>query len=127
MATRQEIDSEITQTLGGVPGWLASYPDGQLEDAWGKLRWTMTDSKLSGRDKALISFGAAAAIHCPYCTPFHGAQFRLAGMGDEEIQEASSTAQMVAGFSAYLHGISYDVDKFKEELAGAVEHIKKNS
>ena len=48
-------------------------------------------------------------------------------MGDEEIQEASSTAQAVASFSAYLHGISYDVDTFKEELAGAVEHIKKNS
>ena len=47
-------------------------------------------------------------------------------MGDEEIQEASSAAQAVVGFSSYFHGIDYDVGKFKEELAGAVEHIKRN-
>ena len=33
-------------------------------------------------------------------------------------------ADMVVGFSTYFHGIGYSVDKFKEELAAAVEHIK---
>jgi hypothetical protein len=66
MATRQELDSQITQTLGGVPGWLESMPDEQLEHLWGMLTWMLGDSKLSARDKALVSFGAASAVHCPY-------------------------------------------------------------
>lgn len=66
MATRQEILDRITSTLGGVPDWFASFPDPQLEHMWGMLGWVMSDSKLSGRDKALVSFGAAAAARCPY-------------------------------------------------------------
>ncbi len=66
MATRQEVYDEITATLGGVPGWLASYPDDQIERAWGTLTWALSDTKLSARDKALVSFGAAAAVQCRY-------------------------------------------------------------
>jgi hypothetical protein len=29
--TRQEILDQISQTLGGVPGWLDGLPDSQLE------------------------------------------------------------------------------------------------
>ena len=45
-------------------------------------------------------------------------------MGDAEIQEASATAQTVVGFSAYLHGIDYDVAQFKRELEAAVAYVK---
>jgi hypothetical protein len=45
--TRQEILAQITETIGGVPGWLDGVPDPQ-------------------RDKALAAFGAAAANHCAY-------------------------------------------------------------
>jgi hypothetical protein len=45
-------------------------------------------------------------------------------MGDAEIQEASATAQTVVGFSAYLHGITYDVEQFKRELDAAVAHVR---
>ena len=31
MVSRQEILNQITETLGGVPGWLNSFPDSQLE------------------------------------------------------------------------------------------------
>ena len=63
---RQEALDQIQQTLGAVPGWLAGLPDPQLEHQWGMIAWLLGDSKLSGRDKALVSFGAAAAAHCPY-------------------------------------------------------------
>ena len=63
---RQEILNQITQTLGGVPGWLDSVPDPQLEHVWGHTLWFLSDSKLSARDKALAAFGAAAAGHCEY-------------------------------------------------------------
>ena len=66
MASRNEILNQITSTLGGVPGWLEGMPDPQLEHQWGMLTWVLGDSKLTARDKALVSFGAAAAAHCPY-------------------------------------------------------------
>ena len=63
---RDEILTEIRQTLGEVPGWLSGLPDPQLEYQWGTISWVLSDTKLSARDKALVSFGAAGAVHCPY-------------------------------------------------------------
>ena len=64
--TRQEILDQISQTLGGVPGWLDGLPDSQLEHQWGLTAWFLSDSKLTARDKALVAFGAAAAGRCQY-------------------------------------------------------------
>ena len=44
-------------------------------------------------------------------------------MGEAAVQEASATAAQVVGFSAYLHGIGYSVEQFKQELDAAVAHI----
>ena len=56
--------------------------------------------------------------------PFHSAQFALDGMGEEHIREASWVVQSVSGASAYLYGVDYDNQKFREELRAMVEHIK---
>ena len=64
--TRQEILDQIRQTLGEVPGWLSGLPDPQLEYQWGLIAWILSDTALSARDKALVAFGAAEAVHCPY-------------------------------------------------------------
>ena len=45
-------------------------------------------------------------------------------MNDADLQEAAAAAQATMGFSAYFHSIGYDVGKFREELDGAVAHIK---
>jgi hypothetical protein len=63
---RQDVLNEIQQTMGSVPAWLDAIPDPQLEHQWGLIRWLLSDTQLSGRDKALVAFGAAAAVHCPY-------------------------------------------------------------
>jgi len=63
---RQDVLNQITQALGSVPGWLSGLPDPQLEYQWGLIAWFLGDSQLSARDKALVGFGAAASIHCPY-------------------------------------------------------------
>jgi hypothetical protein len=55
------------------------------------------------------------------------AQLRLAGMDESHIQEASAAVNLVVGFSAYLHGIGYSVDKFKQELDAAVAHIQSHA
>jgi len=84
------------------------------------------DSALSGREKALIAFGSAAAIHCGYRTPFHAAQLALFGMDEEQIKEASWVALNVTGASAYLYGIGYEQETFGQELDALVEFRKKS-
>ena len=63
---RQDVLAQITQTLGAVPDWLSGIPDPQLEHQWGLIAWLLSDTALSARDKALVAYGAAAAVHCPY-------------------------------------------------------------
>ena len=63
---RQDVLNEIQQTLGAVPEWLNAIPDPQLEHQWGLIAWLLADTRLSARDKALVAFGAAEAVHCPY-------------------------------------------------------------
>lgn len=125
MATRKEILTDIEGAFGFVPDWLNDMPDAVLEQYWNNHVWVCSDSALSGRDKALIAFGAAAAIHCGYRTPFHTAQMVLGGMDDEQIKEAGWVVQNVAGASGYLYGVGYSQKKFGQELDALVEYRKK--
>jgi hypothetical protein len=63
---RQEIRDQITQNFGFVPGFMDQMPDAVLEQYWTMLSWVLGDTKLAARDKALVAFGAASAIHCGY-------------------------------------------------------------
>ena len=66
MANRQEILDQFAQNFGLVPDYLAEMPDPGLEQYTNTLTWVLSDTALSARDKALVAFGAASAIHCPY-------------------------------------------------------------
>ncbi|MFQ5854240.1 MAG: carboxymuconolactone decarboxylase family protein [Anaerolineae bacterium] len=125
MTKRQDILNDIEEAFGFVPGWLGDMPDGVLEQYWTNHVWVCNDTALSGRDKALIAFGAAAAIHCGYRTPFHTAQLGLFGLDDEQIKEAGWVVQNATGASAYLYGVGYDQETFREELDRLVEFRKK--
>ena len=63
---RQEILNEIRQALGSVPDWFTEMPDAVLDQFWANQKWLLSDSGLTAREKALVAFGAAAAIHCAY-------------------------------------------------------------
>jgi hypothetical protein len=64
--TRQEVLNQIEEAFGSVPGWIGGMPDPLLAQFWDQLSWQLGDSTLSGRDKALVAFGVASAVHCPY-------------------------------------------------------------
>ena len=64
--TRQEILAQIEQTFGSVPEWWGGAPDYVLERWWTEMGWLQTDTALTAGQKALVAFGAAAAIHCEY-------------------------------------------------------------
>ena len=122
--TREEVYAQAEQMFGGVPGWMSEAPDGVLQQFWTTLTWLFTDTDLSARDKALVTFGAAAALHCKYCIPFHTAQVGLHGIDGDQLKDASWAANSVAGIGTYLHGVGYSVERFLEELEATVEHIK---
>ncbi len=63
---REEILDEARESFGSVPQWLESMPESVLQQVWGSLRWSLEDTALSVRDKTLVAFGAASAIHCQY-------------------------------------------------------------
>ena len=45
-------------------------------------------------------------------------------MNESQIQEAIKVADIVVGFSNYLHKIDYGIDKWMEELGAMMKHIK---
>ena len=63
---RRETLESIAQIMGEVPGGLDSLPDDQLDRRWADMLWVNSDSRLTSREKKLVAFGAAAAIHCAY-------------------------------------------------------------
>lgn len=123
MASRQEILAEIEETFGFIPQWLDEMADDVLDQYWTNHLWLCSDTALSKRDKVLIAYGAATAIHCNYRIPFHTAQLRLENTSDEQLSEAGWIVQNVVGASAYLNGVRYDAEKFEEELNTLVENI----
>ena len=63
---RQQLLEQVEQDFGLVPGFMADMPDPVLEQYWTTLNWVLSDTTLSARDKALVAFEAATAIHCAY-------------------------------------------------------------
>jgi hypothetical protein len=49
----------------------------------------------------------------------------LSGLDQSHVQEASTSVNIVAGFSAYLHSIGYSVEQFRRELEESVAYIKR--
>ena len=123
--TKQEILNQAKENFGLVPEWMSSMPEEVLKQYWTALTWVLGDTEMAARDKVLIAFGAAAAIHCAYWVPFHKAQLALNGYTEEQIKEAGWVVQSVTGASAYLYGTGYDIGKFEQQVDQIVEHIKK--
>ena len=63
---RRDILEQVEQNFGLVPDFMGDMPEPVLEQYWTTLNWVMSDTKLTARDKALVAFGAATAIHCGY-------------------------------------------------------------
>ena len=101
---RSDIEREIVETLGQVPPFFASMPDEVLERQWSDFKqFQFGDTVLSAREKQLIGYAVAAAIHCPYCTYFHRTATTLMGTDDKQLEEAARVAAETAMYSAYIH------------------------
>jgi AhpD family alkylhydroperoxidase len=114
--SRSDVEQEIRETLGQVPSFFESMPDSTLENEWREFKvFQLSDTALTVREKQLIGYAVAAAIHCPYCTYFHESATKMMGATDAQIEEANRMASDTAKYSTYLHGLQVPIDDFKKQ------------
>lgn len=124
--TRQEVYSEIEETLGVVPGFLKSLTDRSLEIEWESMKSAqMEPGAIPNKYRELIGIGVAAATKCRYCIFFHREMAKLEGATDAEIEDAVHFAKSTSGWSTYVQGLDYDYDTFKKEVRRAAEYVRK--
>jgi len=123
--SRQEVYYDIEKTLGTVPSFFKTIPDSSLELEWQLMKTVQFDeSPIPAKYRDLIGLGIAAATKCRYCAVFHTEAAKLNGATDSEIEDAVHTAKSVAGWSAYLNGLQFDFDEFKDEVRQIVEYVR---
>lgn len=122
--SRSETERDIIETLGQVPDFFKDMPDETLEREWAEWKqFQMEDTAISAREKQLIGFAVAAAIHCPYCTYFHKAATEMMGTTREQLEEAARMAAETAKYSTYLHGLQVPIEDFKKQSDEMGEYI----
>ncbi len=120
---RQHACRDIKDKMGSVPGFLNMLPDSTMGLEWELLkRVEMEPGQIPNKYRHLIGLGVAAATRCKYCTVYHTEGARLNGATEGEIEDAIHFAKSVMGWSTYLHGMQYDFDKFKAEVAAISEN-----
>lgn len=123
--TRQQIISDMQQTLGVSPDWLTGFPDQLLQHVWESVKnFQLGQTAIPNKYKELIGLGVASQMQCSYCIYFHTEAARMWGASDEEIKEATSMAMMTAGLSTDIAGTGYDRNKFKQETDRIIQHAK---
>lgn len=132
MANRsvEDIKKEVKETFGFVPGFIDEWTFEQpaADFLWGlSEHYDDQETHIPMKYKHLLCYAVAAAIHCPYCTPFHKGLAEMNGATELELQEAALHAFKVAGYSAFMHGRQYPIDKFNEELRQIGENVQKKT
>lgn len=122
---RSEIEAEMTEHLGIVPGFFKSIPEKYLESEWQLFKnLELGETLIPNKYKELMGIALHAETKCQYCTLFHTETAKLHGATGAEIQEAVHFAKMSTGWSVYLNGMQTDYDLFTEELHKIGAHIK---
>lgn len=125
MASKQEVLTDIEETLGFVPQWMAQIPDHSIEAEWSQMKdWEMADTAIPSKYKQLMGLAVAANMQCDYCVTFHTEGARLHGATDAEIEEACRMSKMTSGWSSYLKGLQIDLVEFKEDVRRICEHSR---
>lgn len=123
--SRDQIYKEIHETLGLVPSFIKAIPDSSLELEWELFkRIELEEGPIPNKYRELIGLGIAAATKCRYCTYFHTEAAKLNGATQEEIEDTVHYAKSSAGWSAYLNGLQFDYDQFKNEVQRICDHVR---
>lgn len=122
MKRRQDVEKEIKEKLGFVPGFYKAMPDAALHGAWSLHgNFELDESSLDGKTKELIGLAMASHIKCKYCIYFHTRTSEVAGATPQEIREAIAMGGVTVLFSNNISGTQVDFDEFKRDVDKAIE------
>ena len=125
--TKAEVYADIQQIFGKVPSFFKEIPERSLALEWELFKTIqLNESPIPAKYRELIGVGIAAVAKCKYCSFFHTEVAKLNGATDEEIEDAVHFAKSSAGWSAYLNGLQFDYDEFKQELLDSLDYVRKN-
>lgn len=122
---RKEVEAEIKEELGIIPGFFKSIPEKYLDFEWELFKsLELGETLIPNKYKELMGVALHSETKCRYCSLFHSETAKLFGATDDEIQEAVHYAKMSLGWSAYLNGMQTDYDLFAGELKQIGEYVK---
>jgi AhpD family alkylhydroperoxidase len=122
--TRQEVYSDMEETLGLAPSFFKIVPDSTLEQDWQAFKnIQLAEGVVPNKYKELVGLGIAAATKCRYCALFHTHVAKMLGATDEEIHEVLRYAGNSALWSVWLNGNQVDYEEFKDELRRIGEYL----
>jgi AhpD family alkylhydroperoxidase len=123
--TRKDVESEIKDALGLVPGFLKSIPDRYIDAEWDLFKTLeLGETLIPNKYKELMGIALHSETKCRYCTLFHTESARLHGATEDEIQEAVHYAKMSVGWSVYINGMQTDYEEFAAEMDEVGKYVK---
>ena len=123
-----KAEAEMKEAFGTVPVMFKVYPEHMRASAWEWFKSTGSpESDIPAKYVQLISLGVASQIPCDYCVYAHTTQAKMHGATEEEIQTAVVAAAETRHWSTVLNGADVNIEDFRAEWDGILEHIKKQS
>lgn len=125
---REQVEEEMRQTLGEVPGAFDRIPDEFVGPEWELMkRVQLGDTIIPNKYKELIGLAIAAVTHCRYGVMLHTEAARLYGASDAEVAEALHYAKLQSGWSVHLAGLQVDYEEFAREVERTMAFLANNA
>jgi AhpD family alkylhydroperoxidase len=125
--TKAEVYADIEQIFGKVPAFFKTIPESSLALEWNLFKTLqLAETPIPAKYKELIGIGIAAVTKCRYCSFFHTESAKFHGATDAEIEDAVHYAKSSAGWSAYLNGLQFDFEEFRQELLDSLDYARNN-
>jgi AhpD family alkylhydroperoxidase len=122
--TRQQVYSDMEETLGLAPSFFKIVPDSTLEQDWQAFKAIqLAEGVVPNKYKELVGLGISAATKCRYCALYHTEVAKMLGATDEEIHEVLRYAGNTALWSTWVNGNQVDYEEFKDELRRIGEYL----
>jgi AhpD family alkylhydroperoxidase len=124
---RQDVNREVQQIFGFVPGFFNNVPDTHVGPLWESMRkLQLEEGRIPAKYQQLIMLAVATYAKCKYCTDFHTEVAKTVGATTEEIAETALLVGHTAQWSNILGGTQYDFETFKREVRKSCSNLASN-
>lgn len=107
-STRTDIERDIRETLGIVPGFFKGIPAGVLKHEWPLFNhFELGETHIPLKYKQLLALAVHAETKCRYCTLFHTELARLFGANDDKVTLGTSSFSLIEWRLAQRHDMSW--------------------